>query len=223
MFKTLRNSFIAGIFIILPLTVTLFVIMFLVGKLGTPVTNLIFAPVFEALDIHMPNSPFAAALLDVISTFIVLAAITAVGFLSRFFFGKILIEISEQLINKIPFARTVYKTVKQIVDTFSKQNSAVFQYVVLIECPRRDMFSIGFVTGEPKGETQSQLAENYVNVFIPTTPNPTSGFYVMVPSTDVKRLEMSVSDGMKMLISGGAVAPAWRDFQGTAQDEKDSK
>jgi len=223
MLKSVRNSFIAGIIIALPLTVTAFVIVFLVGKIGTPVTNMVFVPLYEYLGKDFPNSAIGGALFDVISTVIVFLLITLIGFFSRFFFGRIFINLSEYVIEKIPGARIIHRTVKQIVDTFAKQEKAVFQHVVLVEFPRKKMYAIGFMTSDSKGEVQAKTGEVVLNVFIPTTPNPTSGFLVMVPKEDVTMLDMSVSDGMKLIISGGAVVPAWKDFEGENQPAADAE
>lgn len=217
MLKTIRNSFITGIIVVLPLTITVFVVVFLIGKIGTPVSEIVFAPIFNFFGRDFPQNAVGSTLLDLVSTLIVLALITAIGFFSRFFFGKLLINLSEFLIEKIPFARTVYKTVKQIVDTFSKQKKAVFQEVVLTEFPRKGMYAIGFLTSDSKGEVQAKTGERVLNVFIPTTPNPTSGFLVMIPEDSVTHLDMTISEGMKLIISGGAVVPPWGDFEGSGE------
>jgi uncharacterized membrane protein len=110
-------------------------------------------------------------------------------------------------LGKVPFISTVYRSVKQIVETFGKENRAVFKQVVLIEYPRADCFVLGFLTNEASGETIEVIGKSLTNVFVPTTPNPTSGFLLMLPPEDIYPLSMSVGDGMKMLISGGAVIP----------------
>jgi len=106
--------------------------------------------------------------------------------------------------------RTVYNTVKQIRDTFVQQKKAVFQKTVLIEYPRKGLWVLGFLTGEGKGEVQLRTAADLLNVFVPTTPNPTSGFLLMVPREEVHELDMSIGDAMKLIISGGAVVPPWQ-------------
>ena len=111
-------------------------------------------------------------------------------------------------LDKVPFISTVYRSVKQIVETFGKENRAVFKEVVLIEYPRADCFVLGFLTNEASGETVEVIGKPLTNVFVPTTPNPTSGFLLMLPPEDIYPLRMSVGDGMKMLISGGAVIPS---------------
>ncbi len=220
MFKILRNSFIAGLIIVLPLTITLYVLSFLVSKIGTPVTTLIFQPIFESFGKSMPSTVFMLSLLDICSTFIVVLLIVLIGFFSRFFFGRIIISLSERLIAKIPLARSIYKTVKQIVETFSKQKKTVFQSVVMVEFPRKDMFTIAFTTGNVKGEILAKTNEEYITVFVPTTPNPTGGYLVLVPEKDVVCMDMSVADAMKFIISGGAVVPDWKDFKGIQEESQ---
>ena len=98
---------------------------------------------------------------------------------------------------------------KQIVDTFSTQNKAVFTKVVLVQFPRPDIYALGFLTNEVKGEIQEKTSDFLWNVFVPTTPNPTSGFLVMFPDSEVMELDMTVGEGMKVIISGGALVPVW--------------
>jgi uncharacterized membrane protein len=123
--------------------------------------------------------------------------------------AKYLWSIGERLLHTLPVVNTVYNSVKQIIETFSTQNRAVFQKVVLIQFPREGVYAIGFLTSSSRGEIRSQTDKPLKNIFIPTTPNPTSGFLVMFPEDQVKELEMSVGEGMKFIISGGAVVPEW--------------
>ena len=146
--------------------------------------------------------------MNTISALIVVVFITLIGYLSTFFLGRLAINLSEAIIGKIPFANTIYKTVKQIVDTFSKQKKAVFQAAVLIEFPREGVYSVGFLTGEGRGELSEKAGEELLNVFVPTTPNPTSGFLMLLKKEQVVTLDMSVSDAMKFIVSFGAVVPA---------------
>lgn len=209
MFKRFGNYLLTGTIIALPIAVTVFVFMFLIRNIGTPVSQLIFVPLFQYLDASLPHSGVGKILLDIISTVIVLVIITSLGIASKFFLTNWIISTSEKAINKIPGVGLVYRTVKQIVDTFSKQNKAVFQAVVMVEFPRKGMYAVGFVTSKAKGEIQERTGEVVVNVFIPTTPNPTSGFLVMVPQESLEYLDMSVGDAMKLIISGGAVVPEY--------------
>lgn len=210
MFKKLGNYLLTGAIIALPITVTVFLLAFLVRNIGTPVSQLLFAPIFNALDRSLPNSAMGIFMLNALSTLVVLLIIATLGVLSRFLFARMLIGFSESIINKIPGVGLVYRTVKQIVDTFSKQNKAVFQSVVMLEFPRAGVYAVGFVTSSAQGEIQSRTGEFVINVFVPTTPNPTSGFLIMVPKQQLTYLDMSVGDAMKLIISGGAVVPAWK-------------
>ena len=143
--------------------------------------------------------------LETISVFVVFLLITILGYGSRFVLGRIILGGLERLLDRVPFINTVYRTVKQIVDTFGQQK-AVFQRC-LIEYPRKRCYALGFLTSTAMGEIQTRTSEHIVNVFVPTTPNPTSGFLLMLPEKDITRLQMNISDGMKLIISGGAVVP----------------
>lgn len=210
MIKNFRNYLITGIIIALPVVVTVFVFLLLVRNIGTPVSQLIFVPLFNFYDASLPHSGAGKIMLDAISTVVVLVMITALGAISRFFIASWLINTSERAIDKIPGIGLVYRTVKQIVDTFSKQNKAVFQAAVLVDFPSKGLKSVGFIMGEAKGEIRANTGEDYVNVFVPTTPNPTSGFLFVVPKSELVYLDMSAGEAMKLIISGGAVVPEKR-------------
>lgn len=203
MFRSIRNAFITGLVVVLPLSVTAIVINFVLVRLGTPASNLFF----RFLDSEFRDQPTVRLFLEIISVIVVFLLITALGYSSRFFIGRFLLNSFERLLGRVPFINTVYRTVKQIVDTFSAQNKAVFQEVVLLEYPRPRSYAIGFLTSTAQGEPQDVTGEHIVNIFVPTTPNPTSGFLLMLPEKDVTHLQMSIADGMKLIISGGAVVP----------------
>lgn len=203
MFRSLRNAFITGIVVVLPLGVTIIVINFLLARLGNPASNFLF----WYLDSEWRNMPAVQCALEIISVFVVFLLITLLGYGSRFVLGRIILGGLGKLLDKVPLINTVYRTVKQIVDTFSQQKNAVFQEVVLLEYPRKRCYVLGFLTSQARGETQEATEEHIVNVFVPTTPNPTSGFLLMLPEDDVNPLKMSIADGMKLIISGGAVVP----------------
>ncbi len=203
MLRSLRNAFITGIVVILPLGVTMIVIRFLLDTIGTPASKYFF----WFLDPEFRTMPIVQIGLESISVLVVLLLITLLGYSSRIFIGRFILNSMERLLDRVPFISTVYRSVKQIVQTFSQQKKAVFQEVVLIEYPRKRCYVLGFLTSTAKGETQDVTGEHIVNVFVPTTPNPTSGFLLMLPEDDITRLEMSIPDGMKLIISGGAVVP----------------
>lgn len=199
---TVRNAFFSGLLLLAPLAVTLIVFLWLIEKVGGSVR-----PLYDQfLPEPLRTIPF---LWDVLATGIVFILITLLGFVSRYFLGKYILGVGERFLQTIPGVNSVYGSVKQIVQTFSSQNRNIFSKVVLIQFPRLGIYSIGFLTNKGQGEPQAKTTEEVWTIFVPTTPNPTSGFLVMLPKTDIIELEMSVGDGMKMVISGGAVVPPW--------------
>ena len=129
-----------------------------------------------------------------------------IGLIFSTLFGKAILGYFDNLITRIPFAGNVYKAIKQITETFSNADTA-YQKVVLIEYPRKDIYAIGFMTGETKGEIKDRKKIDMVNVFVPTTPNPTSGFLLFIPKEDAVELDMSVEDAIKLVVSAGMVVP----------------
>ena len=213
--KTVRNAFISGLLMLAPVGVTIFVINFLINTLGGPTSRIFFFFIDEST---LEQKPLLNVGLVITSAFIVVVLITLFGWFTSIIIGKFFMGWVERTVSSVPLVRSVYMTVKQIVDTFAKSNKAVFRKTVLIEYPRKGIYVIGFVTGECTGEIQAKTSETLVNVFLPTTPNPTSGFLLLVPKDDVIELEMSVSDGMKAIISGGAVMPPENVRQNLPQD-----
>lgn len=139
--------------------------------------------------------------------FVVLLFVILIGILARSFLGSRIVRIGEWIVEKIPIVRTIYVGIKQLFETIFASDEARFQDVVLVEYPRRGIYCIGFVTGRTTGEVQVVTQEETVNIFIPTTPNPTSGFLLMVPKNDLVYMKMSVEEAVKMVISGGIVTP----------------
>ena len=122
-------------------------------------------------------------------------------------FGKQFVLLGETIVQKIPFFRRIYSGTKQIVSSFTTVDTKSFNKVVLIEFPRRGLYALGFVTSETRGEIQKKTADNVLNVFVPTTPNPTSGFLIFSPPEELVELAMSIEEGVKYVISGGIVDP----------------
>ncbi len=205
MLSSLRRAFLSGVVLLAPLGITFFVFNWLVLKIGGSFKT----KVFFFVPREIVNDPELALFWNVTATLIVVFLVTVLGFLSRYFVAKYLWSIGERILNNLPVVNTVYTSVKQIIDTFSSQNRAVFQKVVLVQFPRKGAYAIGFLTSNSKGEIKSKVDTPMLNIFVPTTPNPTSGFLVMFPKDEVRELEMSVGEGMKFIISGGAVAPEW--------------
>lgn len=203
MLKNLRNAFFSGLVVLIPLGITLLVLNILIQKIGAPASELFFA----FIQTSWRNNTLLNGVLNGVSTLIVVGLVTALGVLSNYFLGKWFIKTTERILHRLPFINVVYKTAKQIVDTFAEQNKALFQKVVLVQFPKEKTYAIGFLTGVCKGEVQAKTKEQVYNVFVPTTPNPTSGFLILVPEKELIYLDMNVGEAMKLIISGGAVTP----------------
>jgi uncharacterized membrane protein len=199
---TFRNAFISGALMVAPLVVTIWAFRTIIDVVGGT-----FRPLYES---YLPQSlqrlPF---FWDLVATGVVILLVTLLGYLSNYVFGKFFLSIGERLIKRIPGVGALYNSVKQIVATFGTQNRNLFSKVVLVEFPRKGTWVIGFLTSKQQGEPHGLTGGEAWTIFVPTTPNPTSGFLILVPRKDIVELEMAVGDGMKMIISGGAVIPGW--------------
>jgi len=202
---TFRNALLTGLLLLAPLVISLWALSQIIDIVGGNVR-----PVFVVfLPDFLKNASHLNLLWDALSTLIVLLMVAMLGYVSRYVFGKYLLSVGERMMQGIPGVSAVYNTVKQIVDTFGAQKRNLFSKVVMIEFPRKGTWVIAFLTSEGRGEPQANLGEKISTIFVPTTPNPTSGFLILVPNTEIKELEMSVGDGMKLIISGGGVIPDW--------------
>lgn len=193
-----RRAIIAGLLVWVPLGVTVFVISFLVGIMDK---TLVLIPKQYQPDtligFHIPGLGVVLSILIVFVTGLIFANL----------FGKQLVAIAESMLSRIPLVRSIYASVKQLMETVFASGGQSFRKVLLIEYPRKGLWTLAFQTGIEVGEAQLKTGEEVINVYVPTTPNPTSGFFIMVPKTDVVELDMSVDDGLKMLISMGVVVP----------------
>jgi len=197
--RRLRNVFITGLLITLPIALTYFILQFLFKNLDA--LSPVFTKILIDLGAPIPEGYRIPALGLVITLLIVLA----VGWFTTNFFGKRLIQLGENIVGKIPFVRRIYKGSKQVVQSIAHADTRAFRKVVLIEFPRRGMMAIGFVTGEARGEVQENTFEDVLNVFVPTMPNPTSGFLVFAPPEELTEIDMTIEDGVKYVVSGGIV------------------
>ncbi|MDO9465639.1 MAG: DUF502 domain-containing protein [bacterium] len=199
----LRVNFMAGILVTLPLLITYEIVKFIIVK----VKVLHFANVVTPEWIEQPV--YFRYIITAIVVLIILAAIfiilTVVGMLARNVIGKRLILFGESILAKIPVVNKIYRAVQQISHAFV--GKVIFARVVLLQYPRKGIYSIGFVTSDTKGEIGTEISKDSINVFLPTTPNPTSGYLLFVSEKDTIPLSMSVEDAMKLVISGGAVTP----------------
>ena len=142
-----------------------------------------------------------------IGLIVLISFLIIIGFLTANFFGRWIIRRTEIILQNIPLIKVFYNTIKQILETVLKNNSTAFRKVVLVEYPRKDLWIIGFTTGETSGAIKKKIREKLINVFIPTTPNPTSGFLILVPEKDLKYLDIRVDDAIKTVVSAGIVPP----------------
>ncbi len=200
----MKRYLIAGLLIWVPLGVTVMVIKLLVGIMDQTLLWLPESYRPEALlGFHVPGLGVVLSVIIVLGTGVVVANL----------FGRKLVEVWENILARIPLVRTIYASVKQILETvFSSGQS--FRKVLLVEYPRKGLWTLAFQSSTTQGEAQTKTGQEVINVFIPTTPNPTSGFFIMVPRSDVVELDMNVDAGLKMIISAGVMVPEWKQTPG---------
>jgi uncharacterized membrane protein len=198
----LRNYFLAGLLIAAPVSITLWLTWEFVSFVDATLTPLIPPP-------WRPRTylPF-----DVPGLGLIIAAVglTLIGVLATGLLGRLFMREGEKLVDRVPVVRSVYGAIKQIFETVLAQRSNAFRQVVLVEYPCRGTWAIGFITGTTKGEVQTITDEEVVNVFVPATPNPSTGFLLFVPKSDVRLLDMSTEEAAKLIISGGIITPPER-------------
>lgn len=194
----IKRYFFTGLLISAPIGATIYITIFIVEFIAGLVPQR-FNPnglLPEIIGYEIPGLELMIAFISFI----------LIGLVFSTLFGKAILGYFDNLITRIPFAGNVYKAIKQITETFSNADAA-YQKVVLIEYPRKDIYAIGFMTGETKGEIKDRKKIDMVNVFVPTTPNPTSGFLLFIPKEDAVELDMSVEDAIKLVVSAGMVVP----------------
>jgi uncharacterized membrane protein len=190
----LKTIFTTGLLTILPLAVTIYVFYFIFNFLD----NLVGGLIESVFNFRIPGIGFASGL----------ALILLIGFIASNIIGNRLINFFDHIFQRVPITRGIYTSAKQIIDAFTLQGKNAFQKVVLLEYPRKGLYVIGFVTGQSQGEIQQKTAEETLNIFVPTTPNPTSGMLILAPRHEVTELKMTVEEGMKVIISGGLFSPS---------------
>ncbi|MCI0471004.1 MAG: DUF502 domain-containing protein [Candidatus Aminicenantes bacterium] len=193
--KQIRGNIVTGVLLLIPSVTTIYVFIKLFGLVDSILPNL-FHIIFPFLPKNwIPG--FGAVLIILISYFVGLGA--------KNYFGKLILDTGNALIAKIPLINKIYMGIQQIVDTFSGQKKNLFEKVVLVQYPKKDSYCIGFVTSYSTGEIEKKINSEMVSVFIPTTPNPTSGFLLYLPTSEVIVLEMNVETAIKAIMSAGVV------------------
>ncbi|NNE58696.1 MAG: DUF502 domain-containing protein [Hellea sp.] len=200
--RFIRNRFITGVIIALPLVATVWLITAFVGFIDRMVLRLFpeeWNPnlyVLESTGYNIPGTGLLVAFIGLV----------LLGFLASNFIGNKLLQLGGNLLGRVPFVSNIYNGVKQIVNTVAKSEERNFNEVCLVEYPRPGLWAIGFVTANLKGAPVRYLKDDYVSIFVPTTPNPTSGFLLFSKRADIKILDMTPEEGAKMIISGGIVS-----------------
>ncbi len=202
----MKKYILTGLLVWLPLTITIAVLMYVAGLLdGVFVNVLLGAQKVLPESLHptlqqLRETPGLSVLIMVTILFLTGVAVTNIA-------GQWLLDQSTRLFSNIPIVKSIYTSVKQVSDTLFSSSGQAFRHAVLVQYPRPGSWTIGFVTGKPSGEVAEYLSGDHLTLYVPTTPNPTSGFMLIVPRSDVVELKMSVDEALKYIISMGVVAP----------------
>jgi uncharacterized membrane protein len=196
--NALRKWLFAGLLVIVPLAITVWVLNWVIAMLDQ--TLLILPGAWQpdrVIGVHIPGFGVLLALLILL----------VVGAVTSNFVGKKLVRWGDALLGRIPVVRSIYSSVKQVSDTLFSESGNAFRTAVLIQWPREGVWSIGFVTGSPGGDVATYLREDFLSIYVPTTPNPTGGYFVMLRRSDCIELDMSVDEALKYIVSMGVVVP----------------
>lgn len=195
----LRKWLFAGLLVVLPVAVTMWVLQWIIATLDQ---TLVILPTAwhpdRLLGFHLPG----------LGVLLALAILLLVGAIASNFIGRKLLAWSDRLVNRIPVVRSIYGGVKQVSDTLFAENGNAFRTAVLVQFPRPEVWTIGFVTGTPGGDVANHLKSEWLSVYVPTTPNPTGGYFVMMRRSECVELRMSVDEALRYIISMGVVVPA---------------
>jgi len=193
-----KRYFITGLLVLVPLAITIWVLKTLIGLMDQ---SLLLLPIsWRPLAQTGYDIPGIGALLTLFIVFVT-------GMIATNFFGKRIIMFWEALLARVPVVKSIYYSVKQVSDTLFSDSGQAFRKALLVQYPREGSWTIAFMTGHPGGDVANYLKGEYVSVYVPTTPNPTSGFFLMMPKADVIELDMSVDEALKYIISMGVVSP----------------
>jgi uncharacterized membrane protein len=202
----IKKYLIAGLLVWLPLAVTVWLLHAVWGVLDQLFVAFLGATQWVYSGSYATH---LQGLRDVpgLSVVVVLAALLLTGLFAANFMGQWALRQAERILRRIPIVKSIYSSVKQVSDTLFSSNGNAFRQAVLVQYPRPEAWTIAFVTGQPSGEVAAHFTEPHISLYVPTTPNPTSGFFIMVPASAVRPLAMSVDEALKYIISMGVVAP----------------
>lgn len=208
-----QANFYTGLAIILPVVISLAIVKWLFGTVANITDLLLFFLKWLPIENHKHwiyvNGEDGQMLIhwSLLALCLAVALITLVGRLARHFLGKKLIQLMDYIMFKVPLLNKIYGTIKQVNEAFTSSKKSSFKQVVLVEFPKDGMHSVGFITNEDHQEVQQKITGKIISVFVPTTPNPTTGFLLLLPEEKITKLDMSVADGIKFIVSLGSVAP----------------
>lgn len=209
-FRRLRSHLLAGILVTAPITLTVYLTYIFLTFVDAQVTGILPLDIYEAY--------YAHTTIPGIGLLIAVFFFIFVGWFARNFMGRMLIQVSEYIVHRLPVINALYKAVKQVMETLLGSQAQAFREVVMIEYPRKGTWTLGFVTGFTEGEIQDiSKDDDLINVFVPTAPSPVNGFLLFVPKADMIPLKMSVEEGIKMVISMGIITP---ELPASKQSEK---
>ena len=194
----MKKYLITGLLVWIPLVITVWVLQAVVGTLDRSI--LLLPPNWR------PDHLFGFSIWG-IGALLSLGVVLLTGLVASNFFGQRLVKVWEGALNRIPVVKSIYSSVKQVSDTLLGPGGQAFRQALLVQYPREGSWTIAFLTGHPSGEVATRLTQDFVSVYVPTTPNPTSGFFLMMPQKDVIELDMSVDAALKYIISMGVVGP----------------
>ncbi|MGZ3607798.1 MAG: DUF502 domain-containing protein [Syntrophales bacterium] len=199
--KKLKQIFLTGLAVTVPIGLTLYILFFLIDIMDSllKIIPLKYHP-DTLLGIHIPG----------LGTIVTVILIFICGLITASYVGNKIVQSGEDLLYRIPFVRNIYQAIKRFSDTVVMDRRSSFKRVVLVEFPRKGLYTIGFVTGKPVWEIKREIGENLISVFLPTTPNPTSGYLIILPEDELVEVDMSVEEALTYIISVGIVAPAER-------------
>lgn len=195
LFAKLRGYFLAGVLVTAPISITLYLTWGLLNFIDSKVSSVI------------PSEYYSETAIPGLGLLIAISFFVVMGWFAKNILGRIIIRSSEYLLDKMPIIRTIYGATKQVFETIMGSQSQAFREAVMFEFPRKGIWAMGFVTGLSEGEVQRLTDDVVVNVFFPTTPNPTSGFLLFIPKKDLVVLDMNVEEAIKMIVSGGIITP----------------
>ena len=216
MYKRIIGHFWAGLIVILPLLLTIFIINWFVTFVVALTKGSFFVSVINrAIDIlGIENNAHLVKIVYVLYLLSILIFITFIGFIAKNIVGKKITKFINKAIGKLPIIKHVYTTISQIINVISSQKGNTYKKAVAIEYPRKGIYSMGFLTNDKNPELSKIIGEELCNIFVPTSPNPTSGMFISIPKKDVIFLDMKIDDAVKLIISGGVIIP------GMEEDDK---